>query len=106
MAYPLGAFKLSCRSITFTKPSSLPVFNIMLPWEEDLDEALKTFLLRQACGPLSIFPKPPDTFMFHGWVMYRHLKEQKLALFTSLGKRGISERRVGSFQGYQADGPD
>lgn len=56
MAYPLGAFKLSCRSITFTKPSSLPVFNIMLPWEEDLDEGLKTFLLRQACGPPSILP--------------------------------------------------
>lgn len=55
MAYPLGAFKLSWRSITFSKLSSLPFFNIMLPWEEDLDEGFKTFLLRQACGPPSIF---------------------------------------------------
>lgn len=35
-------------------PSSLPLFNIMLPWEEDPDEGLKTFLLRCACGPPSI----------------------------------------------------
>lgn len=33
-------------------------------------------------------PRLTDTFMFHGWVMYRHLKEQKLALFTSLGTKG------------------
>lgn len=37
-------------------------------------------------------PRLTDTFMFHGWVMYRHLKEQKLALFTSLGTKGIPER--------------
>lgn len=33
-------------------------------------------------------PQLADTFMFHGRVMYRHLKERKLALFTSLGKKG------------------
>lgn len=49
-------------------------------------------------------PQPADTFMFHGQVMYRHLKEQKLALFTSFG----GERRnfadvFGGFQGYQAN---
>lgn len=36
-------------------------------------------------------PRLTDTFMFHGWVMYRHLKEQKLALFTSLRTKGILE---------------
>lgn len=76
----------------------------MLPWEEDPDEGLKTFLLRCACGPPSISRNPADTFMFHGQVMYRHLKEQKLALFTSFGggKGGISRTCLAVFQGYQA----
>lgn len=47
--------------------------------------------------------QPADTFMFHGRVMYRHLKEQKLALFTSFGgEKEKFHRRVGSFQGYRA----
>lgn len=48
-------------------------------------------------------PQPADTFMFHGQVMYRHLKEQKLALFTSFGgKRRNFTDVFGGFQGYRA----
>lgn len=43
-------------------------------------------------------PRLTDTFMFHGWVMYRHLKEQKLALFTSLGTKGNSRKELVDFK--------
>lgn len=101
MAYPLGAFKLSCRSITFTKPSSLPVFNIMLPWEEDLDEGLKTFLLRQACGPPSIFPNRQTRLCSMDGLCTAILKSENLPFLPHWEKREF-RRRVGSFQGYQA----
>lgn len=94
MASPIGAFKLSCLSITFTElspPSPSSAFNLMLPWEGDLDQGLKTFLLRQAGELPSIFPQPADTFMFRGRIMSRHVKEQKLALFTSLERETAVE---------------
>lgn len=99
IAFSLGAFKLSCRSITFTKPSSLPVFNIMLPWEEDLDEGLKTFLLRCACGPPSIFRNRQTRLCSMDGLCTAILKSKNLPFLPHWEKRNF---RVGSFQGYQA----
>lgn len=101
MSYPLGAFKLSCRSITFTEPSSLPLFNIMLPWEEDLDKGLKTFLLRQACGPPSIFPNQQTRLCSMDRLCTAILKSKNLPFLLHWGKREFW-RQAGSFQGYKA----
>lgn len=104
MAYPLGAFKLSCRSITFTKPSSLPVFNIMLPWEEDLDEGLKIFLLRRACGPPSIFPNRQTRLCSMDGLCTAILKSENLPFLPHWEKRDFGDELV-VFKVTNADVP-
>ena len=44
--------------------------------------------------------------MFHGRVMSRHLKEQKLALFTSLGRRDAGHVTVFIFLRVPRPAPD
>lgn len=100
IAYSLGAFKLSYRSITFTKLSSLPVFNIMVPWEEGLDEGLKTFLLRCACGPPSIFCNSQTRLCSMDGLCTAILKSKNLPFLPHWERKEF--QRVGSFQGYQA----
>lgn len=101
MAYPLGVFKLSCRSITLTKLSFLPYFNIMLPCEENLDEGFKTFLLRQACGPPSIFLNRQTRLCSMDRLCTAILKSENLP-FLPHWKKKVFWRQVGSFQGCRA----
>lgn len=92
IAYPLGAFKLSWRSITFSQLSSSPFFNIMLLWEEDLDEGFETFLLRQACGPQSIFLCQQTRLCSMDRLCTAILKRENLPFLPHWEKRDFSDK--------------
>lgn len=72
----------------------------MLPGEEELDEALKTFLLRCACGPPSIFHDSQTRLCSMDGLCTAILKSKNLPFLPHWEQKEF-QKRVGWFQGYQ-----
>lgn len=63
----------------------------MLPWEEELDEPLKTFLLRCACGPPSIFYDSQTRLCSMNGLCTAILKSKNLPFLPHWEQKGISK---------------